>query len=419
MSVPAPLRSGPFRMLFAGKAVSSLGDKLVPVALSFAVLDLTGSITDLGIVMGAQTAAVVAFVLAGGVWADRLPRRAVMLVSDGVRMLAQGASAALLLTGSAHVWQLAVLQALYGAAEGFFGPASIAIVPQTVAAEELQQANALLGLTDNVASVLGPAIAGVLVAGAGAGWGLAGDAATFALSAVALGVMRLGPAADAQAQAAPARGMLADLRDGWRSFVSRRWLWVSVAYFTLFVGFVFAPYQVLGPAVARSALGGAGAWAAINVALGLGSVGGGLLGLRWRPAHPLRVTILMFAVAEPALFVLLGLHADLAAIIAVALFDGSVGSLFNAFWYTAVQSRIPPGEISRVTSWDYLGSLVLQPAGLAATGPVAVAVGVSTTLYGAAGLAVLLAAAVLAVSAVRNFTLRPDEELASAIESTA
>lgn len=399
-----PLRGREFRLLFAGRAVSSLGDRLVPVALAFAVLDI-GSVTDLGIVMGAESLAVVLFVLLGGVWADRLPRRAVMLVADLVRLIAQGVSAVLLIDGSAHVWQLAALQALYGAAAGFFGPASIAIVPEVLDEQQLQPGNALMGLAENASSVLGPALAGVLVATAGAGWGLAFDAATFAVSGLALVAMR--PVART-AGGGDREGLLAELRGGWRAFVSRRWLWVIVAYFTLYMGIGFAPFQVLGPEVARTSLGGPGAWAAISTALGIGSVGGGLLGLRWRPAHPFRVTMLLFTFSAPLLMVLLAAHAPLAAIVALALFDGSLGSLFNAFWFTAQQSEIPAEELSRVSSWDHLGTLVMEPAGLAATGPAAAAVGVSATLYGAAGAVFVLTAAVLAVRAVRDFSIDPD-----------
>jgi hypothetical protein len=290
-------------------------------------------------------------------------------------------------------------------------------VPQTVETGQLQQANALLGLADNAAAVLGPAVAGVIVASASGGWGLAFDAATFAVSAAVLTAMRLRPLA-APAPAAP-RSMLVELRDGWRAFVSRRWLWVTVLFFTLYLAIVYAPLQVLGPQVAKTALGGAGAWAAISVALGVGSVAGGLIGMRWRPAHPLRVTMLLFAVTVPPLLILIGLHAPLAAIVVVALLDGSLGSLFNAFWFTALQSLVPDEELSRVSSWDYLGSLVLAPVGLALTGPIAASVGVSSTLYGAAVATVLLTAAVLSVSAVRDFRLPEEVRVARSIESEA
>ena len=387
-----------FRRLFLGQSISALGDRLVPVALAFAVLDLTGSVTDLGLVFAAQTVPLVLFVLLGGVWADRLPRQRVMLASDAVRAVSQGASAALLLAGSPRVWQLAALQACYGAAEAFFGPAATAVVPQTVDAGELQQANALLGLANNVAAVLGPALAGVIVAAFGPGWGLAVDAATFVASAVSLGLLRVGPAL-----VTARTSTLRELRAGWRAFRSRTWLWATVVYFTLYVAFVFSPLWVLGPEVARTSLGGPGAWAAISTALGLGAVLGGMLGLRWRPGHPLRAAFIAFLVAGPALFALLAAHAPLPVIVAAALVDGASGTLFNIFWFTALQSEIPAVELSRVSSWDYLGSLALQPVGLAASGPVASAIGVSTTLYAAGGLFGLLLIAVLGVASVRNF----------------
>jgi MFS family permease len=394
------LNAPAFRLLFAGRAVSSIGGRLVPVALAFGVLDLTGSISDLGIVMAAQTAPLLVLVLVGGIWADRLSRRLVMLASDCVRAIAQALSAVLLLTGQAHIWQLAVLQALYGAAEAFFGPASIAVVPQTVPPDQLQRANALLGLTDNAASIVGPALAGLIVALASPGWGLAADSATFLLSGVFLSLLRL-----EAAPLPPRRSLLVELREGWTAFVSRTWMWTSVLYFTLYLAVGYAPFQVLGPAVARSELGGAGAWAAISAALGVGAVGGGLLGLRWKPRHPLRVSFVVFLFSMPLLLVLLAGRAPLAAIIGLAVIDGAAGSIFNAFWYTALQTEVPPEELSRVSSWDYLGSLVLAPAGLVAVGPVAAAIGVSATLYGAAAAVALLSLAVLAVAAVRNFVL--------------
>jgi MFS family permease len=392
------LREGPFRLLLAARAISSLGDRLVPVALAFAVLDLTGSVTDLGLVIAAQTTPLIILVLVGGVWADRLPRQLVMLGSDSVRALAQATSAVLLLTGSAHIWQLAVLQAIYGAAEAFFGPASTAVVSQTVPAGQLQPANALLGLADNASSIAGPALAGVIVAAASPGWGLAFDAATFLLSGAFLLALRL-----ERGEPQPRRSTMSELREGWRAFSGRRWLWASVLFFTLYVGLVYAPWQVLGPAVARSHLGGPAAWAAISASLGAGALAGGLLGLRWRPLRPLRVAFLFFLVTGPALLAVLGAHAPLAAIIPVAVLDGAAASLFNAWWFTAQQTEVPAAELSRVSSWDYLGSLVFEPAGLVAVGPVALAIGVSSTLYVSAVIGVLLAAGVLLVPEVRDF----------------
>ena len=174
--------------------------------------------------LAAQTIPLVGFVLLGGVWSDRIPRRRVMVGSDCVRALAQGASAGLLLSGSAHVWELASLQAVYGAAAAFFGPAATGVVPLTVGPDDLQPANALMGLSLNLASVLGPAAAGVIVGTIGPGWGLAFDAGTFVGSAACLAGMRTAGTVDY----APRQTMIAELRTGWRAFRSRAWLWTTV-----------------------------------------------------------------------------------------------------------------------------------------------------------------------------------------------
>ena len=380
--------------------MSSLGNRVAPVALAFAVLDLTGSVSDLGVVLAAQTIPLVVFLLAGGVWADRLGRRAVMLVSDVVRAASQGMSAVLLLTGSAHLWQLAALQAVYGAAVAFFGPASLALVPETVPADELQQANATLALSENLTAVIGPAIAGVVVAALTPGWGLGIDAVTFIGSAACLVAMPVIVAAPR-----PRTSLIHELRAGWSSFRARAWLWITVSCFTLYLGFAWAPWQVLAPQVARVSLGGPGAWAAIAVALGVGSVGGGLVALRARPRHPLRGPLAMFVIVTPAMIGLLAAHAPLWVIIVFALLDGASGTVFNTLWFTALQSDVPAAELARVSSWDYLGSVALLPIGQAAAGPISAAIGVSTTLYGAAAITMVLFAAALAVPAVRNFSL--------------
>ncbi len=381
--------------------MSSFGDRLVPVALTFAVLHLTGSVSDLGIVLAAQTVPLVLFVLLGGVWADRLPRQRVMLASDLVRFATQGASAVLILDGSARIWQLAALQALYGMADGFFTPAANGLVPQVVAAEELQPANALLGLSENATSILGPAVAGVIVVGVGAGWGLAVDAATFLLSAAFLAVLRV----DSAVQVARERttSVISELRAGWKAFSSRRWLLVSVGYFTLMFAFGFSTFRVLGPEVAEKSLGGPGAWAAISAAMGVGALAGGFLALRWRPAHPLRAAFVISLFGVPLTLLLLGAHAALWLIILTSVIEGVTGSFFNAVWFTAMQRSVPAEELSRVTSWDAVGSYALQPVGLALAGPIAAAIGVSTTLYAAGGIFLLITIGVIAMPSIWSF----------------
>jgi MFS family permease len=400
-----PLRHRTFRLLFAGQAVSAVGDRLVPVALAFAVLDLTGSVRDLGLVFAASTLPLVAFALLGGVWADRLPRQRVMLASDLVRACSQGATAALLIAGTATLGELIALQAVYGAAEAFFEPAAYAVRPQTVPAENLQEANALMGLTVNAADIAGPALAGVLVLTAGAGWGLAVDAVSFVVSAAFLSRLRL------PSVAAAAGSVWRDLREGWHAFRARTWLWTSVLFFTCWIAFVFSPLQVVGAQISRLYLGGAGAWAAINTAIGVGAVAGAVLAMRWRPRHPLRAAFLIGLVSTPALAVAIALHAPLAVIVAAALLEGVAMSVFNTMWFTAQHRTIPADELSRVTSWDLLGTTALRPVGLALAGPVALAAGLSETLYGAAALGVVLTLAILAVPSVRNLTAGDDYEV--------
>jgi len=391
-----------FRLFFFGQGISAVGDRIVSVALAFAVLDLTGSVKDLGLVLAAQTVPLVVFLLMGGVWSDRLPRRTVMLTSDLVRAGAQGASALLLVSGNAHVWQLVALQAVYGAAEAFFKPAAQALLPETVAAADLQQANALIAVSGNIANVGGPALAGVLVATLGAGWGLAIDAGSFLVSAAYLSLMRV------QAVVPAARtGTLSELRAGWRAFWSRTWLWVSALEFMAANALSFSPYLVLGPEIARTSLGGPGAWAAISTASGIGAALGGTLGLRWNPRYPLRAMFVTSLIGTSPLLVLLAAVAPLPALLAAAVISGMSISFFNLVWFAVVQRRIPGEELSRVSSWDALGSYAITPIGLAAAGPIGIALGISTTLYAAAALGVLGTVAVLAVPSVRNLTYDP------------
>ena len=400
-------RSPSFRLLVVGQGVSSVGDGVAPVALSFAVLELTGSVRDLGVVLAARSLPLVVFVLAGGVLADRLPRKVVMLASDLVRGGVQAACAVLLLSGVAHVWELAALQAVYGAARAFFGPASTGIVPELVGAEDLQEANSLMGVAENLASIIGPALGGVLVVASSAGWGLAFDAVAFVISAVSLQLMHL-----ADVTRPVRRSAVTELREGWRAFAGRTWLWTSVAALPLILMVVSAPLDVLGPEVARAHLGGAGAWAAIGTAMGVGAALGGAVGFRWHPRFPLRVAFLLPIAGEPALLFLLARHELLWLIIAFGLIAALGSTVFNVLWFTALQREVPAGELSRVSSWDHLGTYVLEPIGLALVGPVAIAIGISTTLYVGAGLSVLLTLAVLSVRAVRDFELSPlsDEE---------
>jgi hypothetical protein len=389
------LRERNFRLLFAGQTVSLLGDGMVPVALAFAVLEVSNSASALGLVLAARLVPTVALLLAGGVIADRISRRTVMVAADLVRMLSHGAMAVLLLSGSAQVWSLAVLAAVNGAGTAFFAPASTALIPMTVAPGLLQQANALRGVSQSAGFILGPALAGVLVATAGAGVALAVDASTFAVSAGFLLALRLPGIVPA-----PARPFISELREGWREFRARDWVWgiVLVASVDNMLG---AGYQVLGPVIALRELGGAAAWATIATSFGIGSLIGGVLILHRPVRRPLLVGQLAASISVVP-WLLLAVLAPVGVIAAGALVAGVGLMVFNALWEATLQARIPAESLSRVSAYDWLGSLALNPFGAALIGPVAVGLGTRTTLLTCAALMTLANACVLMLPGVRT-----------------
>jgi MFS family permease len=371
----APLTHRDFRLLFAGRAISFAGTAMAPVALAFAVLELDGSATDLGLVLTLAILPQVVFLLVGGVVADRLPRQQVMVWANLLSGAAQGAAAVLLLTGRAEIWHLAAVAVVRAVASSFFFPAQQGIVPQTVPLALLQPANALLRLTLNVTTIGGAALGGVIVAAAGPGWAIGVDAVTYLVAAAFLLPMRV---------VAPARsvasGFVSELRHGWGEFRSRTWIWVCV------VGFAFAnaasasATQVLGPIVAKDALGGASVWGVALAAQGVGLVVGGLIALRARPAFPLRNGVVAMTLTVPPL-VLLALEAPWPTLALTMVGGGLAIELFSVFWDTSLQGHVPNEVLSRVSAWDAMGSLVLMPVGFAVVGPLSVALGVSGTLW--------------------------------------
>ena len=400
----APLREREFRLLFAGRTISLVGSAIAPVALAFAVLDLTGSKTDLGLILFCREVPLVVFLLIGGIWADRLPRNRVMMGANLVNAFAQAATAALLITGNAEVWHLAALAALNGGASAFFFPASAGVVPQTVPASLLQQANALLQLAMNTAMIGGAAIAGFLVAGVGSGWAIAVDAATYVLAAAVVGSMRLPEVVREHAS-----NLLHELSIGWREFRSRTWLWAIVLQFSFMLMVVLGAFSVLGPVVADEELGGAKAWGVILTGLAAGQVAGGLIGLRFRPRRMLLAATLAI-LAFPLPLVALGYPLSVPAIAAVAFVAGVGNEIFGLLWHTTMQQEIPPDKLSRVYSYDALGSVGLVPLGYALAGPAADAFGVQATLWGAAAIGIGVTLLVLLVHDVRTLERRVPAE---------
>jgi MFS family permease len=377
-----------------------LGDRIVAIALAFAVLEIGGSVSDVGLVLAAGAFPLVATVLAGGVVADRASRRAVMVAADLVRVASQGMTAALLITGVAEVWMLALLAGATGAATGFFSPASTGLLPEVVLSEQLQPANALRTSAVSTGEILGPIVGGVLVAAVGAGWAIAVDAITFGVSAACLAMLRIPGRVAAQRSS-----FFADLREGWIAFRTRRWVWAFVLYFAI-VNLLWGAWGTLGPVVAERDLGGAAAWGTILTAMGVGALAGSLLAVHVKPRKPLFFVAIAYGLFTlPLAF--LAATPPMSLIACGALLSGAGLALNISLWESTLQRHIPGESLSRVSSYDWFGSLAFYPLGLAIWGPVATAVGVSASLWLAFGLAVAVTLALLSIPDIRHLPAAP------------
>ncbi|MGV9706010.1 MFS transporter [Streptomyces sp. NPDC003483] len=391
------MRNKHFRNQFLASAMSMVGSALTPVALSFGVLEATGSIADLGFVLTAYSVAQTLFMLAGGVWADRLPRQLLMMTADGIRVLTQIAFGVMLLLGHPNLWTMITLQLLCGAATALFLPASVGLVADTAPPGLIQEANALLALTRNLTGTIGPIVAGTLVVATGAGWGLVIDGATFLASLLFLSRVQL-PARQAQ----PTRGgFLGELREGWLEVARRSWVWSSILYFMLF-NLMFAAFQVLGPALMSGDDNGGTLWGVVVAALGAGQLLGNSLAVWLKPRKPLFAGRLIMLLAAP-LLLLLGAEAGMAALVVGAILAGIAISLPDTLWDTALQQHVPTESLSRVSSFDYLGSMILRPLGLAMAAIVATHIGTRATLIGSAAVIVLTSVLSLLNREVRTF----------------
>jgi MFS family permease len=382
------LRHPNFRYLFLGQSASAIGDRVVVVAIALFVTQRTGSATDLGLVLGSQELPLVALLLFGGVWADRLPRHRIMISADWARATLHGALAALIFTGAVRVWELCVIEALFGAAMAFFQPAYTGLIPQTVPEPLIQEARALTQSMENIAFLIGPALATGLVLGVGAGEAFAFDAGTFILSAWLL--RRVRPRQ--RGETAAPEPVWQELLAGFDEVRSRPWVWVTIAVFAGALLCVFVPWYALAPIVARGSYGSAGVFGLLESVAGAGAVCGAVAGVRWRPAHPLK-TGLLLVLGWPLLGLLFASRAPLEFVTMVALANGFGFALLMIWWETALAEHIPPHALSRVSAYDWMGSLALVPLGYLIVGPVSDALGVRTALgFGAvlgAGLLVL------------------------------
>jgi MFS family permease len=406
-----PLSEPQFRLLWIGQSASAVGDGLTFLAIAFAVLHIGGKATDLGLVFAAFFTAYISFVLVGGVWADRLPRQLVMVAADVVRGVVQVIIGLLLLSGTAQVWQVAIGVAVYGAASAFFQPASTGLVPQTVSPGRLQQANALMSISRNGASILGPPISGLIVAFAGTGAVFLIDAATFGISAISLLLLR--PVE--RASPAERRPFLAELAGGWREVLARPWIAAALVAFGV-SNASGAAFVILGPVIAETKLGGAAAWGLILTGGAIGGVLGGLLALRVRPRRPLLVGFAAMSLFALQPLSLIG-PAPVLLIAGAFLLGFGAGDLTNTWWFTMLQQHVPEHARSRVSSYDWLVSFIFQPLGFLTVGPLSQAIGPTATLVGAAAVILITDITVTSLPSIRSVTWVTEESPVSSASS--
>jgi len=403
-----------FRLLWLGQTGSTIGDGLSFVAIAFAVLEIGGTATDIGIVFAAFFLPNVVFLLVGGVWADRLPRNYVMLTSDGVRAVVQIGLALLLFSGSAQVWHIVIAVALHGTASAFFVPAATGLMPQVVSPDRLQQANALMTISRSGAFVIGPAVSGLLVAAGGPGVVFALDAVTYVFSMVTLALLRI----ERAVATAVRESFLSELAHGWREVRSRDWLIGSLVVFGI-SNMAMGSFMVLGPVIFERELGGAATWGLVMTVGALGALLGGGVALRWKPARPLAVGFALMLIGAtrtlsliPPLPVLAIAVAALATLVAI--------SISNTLWETVLQQRIPQASLSRVSSYDWMVSLAFQPIAFVVVGPLADTIGEVPTLLLASAIGLAANFGALLVPSIRNMRrLETDPATDAAGESPA
>jgi predicted MFS family arabinose efflux permease len=389
-----------FRLLFAGQSASAVGDQVVIVALALYITQRTGSATDLGVVLAAQSLPLIGLVLFGGVWADReggWGRHQIMIAADLARALLHGALAASILLGGASVAEMVVIEALFGAARAFFQPAYSGLLPQTIPDELVQDARALSSTTSNLAVLVGPGLGAALVLTVGAGVAFSLDAATFLLSAALLAPIRPRPRG-----AVPAReSVTRELRAGWREVRSRPWVWATIAAFTGAVLCAYAPWYALAPLITRDIYGSAGIFGLLESVAGAGAVVGAVIGARWRPRRPIVIGVAI-TLMWPLQPLALALGSPLALVIGLSLTAGLTFSLFEVWWQTALVRHIPPHALSRVSAYDWMGSLALMPVGFALAGPLAAVLGARTVLGAGGAVSVVMLALALIPRSTRE-----------------
>ena len=400
-----------FRLLLADRLIAPASVGFSIVGVSFAVLKATDSATDLSYVLAAQIAPSLVFALIGGVAADRFPPQRVIVVANLLMALGEGTFGVLVLTGRTPLWAMIGLEAVTGTGVAIFYPASQALLPRLVPRGLLQEASAISRLAMNTGQMSGAAVAGLLVAAAGAGWALLlcgiGMVATVP---VLLSIRGSRPDTGQEPRPGPASSMLAELREGWSEFRSHTWLWVIVAQFCVVMMAWYGAFSVLGPVVAREHLGGPAAWGAITAADAFGLIAGGLASLRFTPRRPMLFVVLTggaVAISPLSLAMVLPLPAVCLASFGLGVFV----EMMMVQWTVTMARNIPSDKLARVSSYDVLGTVMAMPAGALIAGPLGTAIGISNAQYAAAAAIIVASALALIPRDIR--TMRSGNALVS------
>ena len=384
-----------FRLLLAERLLAPAAFAFSLVGVSFAVLDATGSTAELSYVLAAQIAPSLIFTVIGGVVADRVPPQWVILAGNAMIALGEGTFGLLVLTGHPRLWQMIVLEAVTGTGMAIFYPASQALLPRLVPGDVLQQASAVSRLAMNGGQMGGAVVAGFCVAALGPGWAL------LICGAGMLGTIPMMLRVRVRGFGRQERSsMLRDLRAGWSEFRSHTWLWAIVAQFGAILMAWYGSFQVLGPVVARAHLGGPAAWGAITAAESVGLIVGGLVSLRFTPRRPILFVVLIggaIAISPLSLAMLWPLPVVCAASFGL----GITMEIMMVQWTVVMARNIPADKLARVSAYDALGSVMAMPVGALVAGPLAAALGVSVTQYGAAALIMVASALALIPRDVR------------------
>lgn len=359
----APLRNPSFAWYFGSRFSDTLGTMMTGIALTFAVLDITESATALGQVLAAHTVPLVLFLLFGGVIADRVPRTLLLQASNLSAAASQAVLAALVVTGSAELWMVIALAAFNGAVDAMSFPAMSSIVPQLVARDHLQSANALVSLSRGLLTVIAPSFSALLVVSVGPGWALAVTASMWLVSAALLLPVRIPPRAPSDVPAS----VMHDLREGWGVFIGTTWLWVVVLAFAVLNAIHAGAWYTLGPVVAKGTFGEQG-WGFLLSVESAGLLLTTVVLLRVRLRRPLVAGLLGCSLLSLPL-VVLGLDPRLALLLPAAFVAGAGIEVFSIGWNLAMQEHIDGRMLSRAYSYDALGSFVAMPVGQLVYGP--------------------------------------------------